>query len=200
MAITPRDGLRHSRSHRIAAATNEAHEGLDALVIGYDPFATRDRFARLVVAQYLFQYDLEPVYHDVDLAAVFGDLAGLSRLEQTRLDLLDLGSTVPELGVPATADADRATRIGWLFVSEGSKLGAASLSKRAAKLGLDGGFGARHLAAGPEGRGRGWRGFTARLDALDLGPDDEVRAENGAAAAFDRFRVLAMEQFADVPA
>ena len=199
MAITPRDGLRHSRSHRIAQATNEAHERLDGMVIGYDPFATRDRFARLVVAQYLFQYDLEPVYRDPELAAVFGDLGRLSRLEQTRLDLLDLGLVAPEPEAPATADADRATRIGWLFVSEGSKLGAASLSKRAATLGLDGDFGARHLAAGPEGRGRGWKDFTARLDALDLGPDDEARAENGAAAAFDRFRVLAMEQFADAP-
>lgn len=197
MAITPREALMHSRSHRLADATNAAHEQLDALVIGYHPFATRDRFARLVVAQYKFQYDLDPAYHDPELAAVFGDLPALSRLEQTRLDLVDLGVTAPEVGAPATADADAATRVGWLFVSEGSKLGAGSLSKRAAKLELDGDFGARHLAPAPAGRGRGWKDFTARLDALAFSLEQEALAEAGALAAFDRFRALAVESFAD---
>jgi protein TonB len=55
--------------------------------------------------------------------------------------------------------------MGWLYVAEGSNLGAAFLLKEAVKLNLSGSFGARHLAGAPEGRGLHWRTFTAALDS-----------------------------------
>ncbi len=63
--------------------------------------------------------------------------------------------------------------MGWLYVVEGSNLGAAFLLKDAAKLGLGEEFGARHLAGAPEGRGLHWRTFTAALDEIELTEEEE---------------------------
>ncbi|MGG2475716.1 biliverdin-producing heme oxygenase, partial [Rhizobium sp. BR5] len=74
--------------------------------------------------------------------------------------------------------------MGWLYVVEGSNLGAAFLLKDAAKLGLTEEFGARHLAGAPEGRGLHWRTFTAALDEISLTVEEEERVVAGAEAAF----------------
>lgn len=74
--------------------------------------------------------------------------------------------------------------MGWLYVVEGSKLGAAILYKLAGKLGLDENCGARHLAGHPDGRARHWRAFTAALDGLLLDEAAEQRVTAGAVAAF----------------
>jgi heme oxygenase len=79
-----------------------------------------------------------------------------------------------------------ATALGWLYVSEGSKLGAAILYKLAGKIGLDAQFGARHLAGHPDGRARHWRDFTAVLDTAPLDAGGEQRVTAGARAAFMR--------------
>ena len=78
------------------------------------------------------------------------------------------------------------TALGWLYVAEGSNLGAAFLLKEAIKLGLNDGFGVRHLAAAPEGRGLHWKTFTAALDTVALTPEEEQRVVAGAKAAFAR--------------
>ena len=70
--------------------------------------------------------------------------------------------------------------MGWLYVVEGSNLGAAFLLKDAAKLGLGEEFGARHLAGAPEGRGLHWRTFTAALDEIELTEEEERRVVSGA--------------------
>jgi heme oxygenase len=80
--------------------------------------------------------------------------------------------------------------LGWLYVAEGSNLGAAFLLKEAAKLGLSESFGARHLADAPEGRGLHWRRFTAALDAVALSASEEARAIASANDAFARVRAL----------
>ena len=81
--------------------------------------------------------------------------------------------------------------LGWLFVTEGSTLGAASLLKRAKALGLSETHGARHLAGHPDGRGLHWRRFTTALDEIDLTPEGEQRTIDGANAAFRFVRRLA---------
>lgn len=81
--------------------------------------------------------------------------------------------------------------LGWLYVSEGSTLGAAFLFKDAqTKLGLSDQFGARKLAAYPEGRAIVWRRFVASLDNEQIARAEHDAIIAGANAAYDRFGTL----------
>ncbi len=162
-----------------------------------EPFASRDNFARFVAAQYLFQHDLEPLYRNEALARLFPGLASRARDDAARADLADLGHPVPE-GDQSVREADLslAEALGWLFVSEGSKLGAAFLFKKAAALELDENFGARHLAEPEGGRAQGWKSFVAILDGIELNEEEERLAAKGASDAFNRFGDLLERTFA----
>ncbi|QLF93549.1 biliverdin-producing heme oxygenase [Pseudomonas sp. ABC1] len=178
------------RSQRLNALTHEPHSRLDNQVKNHDPFASTERFARFVAAQYLFQYDLEKLYADKDLAALVPGLEKRCRVEQTRLDLADLGHPVPEGDESIrTRKMDVSEALAWLFVSEGSKLGAAFLLKRMPALGLSESFGARHLGEPEGGRAQGWKTFVAALDDIVLSTEQERLAEAAASAAFERFTV-----------
>ncbi|HHK3643800.1 TPA: biliverdin-producing heme oxygenase PigA, partial [Pseudomonas aeruginosa] len=144
--MAPESTRQNLRSQRLNLLTNEPHQRLESLVKSKEPFASRDNFARFVAAQYLFQHDLEPLYRNEALARLFPGLASRARDDAARADLADLGHPVPE-GDQSVREADLslAEALGWLFVSEGSKLGAAFLFKKAAALELDENFGARHL-------------------------------------------------------
>ncbi|MDT0814963.1 biliverdin-producing heme oxygenase, partial [Staphylococcus pseudintermedius] len=97
---------------------------------------------------------------------------------------------------PATQALPLAQALGWLYVAEGSNLGGSVLYKLAARLGLDRGFGARHLAAHPDGVARHWRRFTAALDGAALSAAQEEDVVAGAEAAFRRVRGHVEEEFA----
>lgn len=176
------------RSQRLNQITHEPHSRLDALVKSHDPFASPQRFAHFVAAQYLFQRDLENLYNNPELIELVADLPQRCRVEQARLDLADLGRSVPE-----TDETIRSQQMGvgaalaWLFVSEGSKLGAAFLLKRMPALGLSETFGARHLGEPEGGRAQGWKSFIAVLDGVELDAEQERQAEAAAIAAFNRF-------------
>lgn len=122
------------------------------------------------------------------------DLLERRRIEQVLTDLADLDAEpAPRDGPPrfvAGEAVDVPTAMGWLYVAEGSNLGAAFLIKAAAALGLSADFGTRHLAASPEGRANHRRSFTAALDAPDMTPNEESRVQVGTAAAFARVRGL----------
>ena len=151
--LAPESTRQNLRSQRLNLLTNEPHQRLESLVKSKEPFASRGNFARFVAAQYLFQHDLEPLYRNEALARLFPGLASRARDDAARADLADLGHPVPE-GDQSVREADLslAEALGWLFVSEGSKLGAAFLFKKAAALELDENFGARHLAEPGGGR------------------------------------------------
>jgi heme oxygenase len=106
------------------------------------------------------------------------------------LDLADLQRALPE-GDDAIRNKVMGTgeALAWLFVSEGSKLGAAFLLKRMPALGLSETFGARHLGEPEGGRAQGWKAFTAVLDSVELDAEQERLAEVAAIAAFERFTV-----------
>lgn len=184
---TPAQGA-DSRVKRLRAATTQTHGSLDGFIMKAEPFASRENFARFVRTQYRFHRDLDALFFDERLDALLPDLAGRRRLAMIEQDLEDLGADVPqELDAPRFAHGDRpslAEALGWLYVVEGSNLGAAFLLKDAAKLGLNEDFGARHLAGAPEGRGLHWRTFTAALDAVPLTEEEEALAVAGAEAAF----------------
>jgi heme oxygenase len=181
-----------SRAQRLKAATQQAHARLDQRIMAAQPFASRDRYTRFLQVQYRFHCDMESVYASPVLASVVPDLAQRRRLPLIVADLHDLGGTLP-------ADAATAPRpdgyyprqvdaLGWLYVAEGSNLGAAILAKLAARLELHAQFGARHLAGAEEGRARHWRQFTAALDRVALDAEQEQAVIEAARAAFAQVR------------
>lgn len=183
-----------SRTARLSAATDDLHEHLHGVVAAANPFASRERFATWVSVQHRFQHEIEPLYKLPALQPLLPDLANRGRLAAAAADLADLGVDLPAAAGTVTV-GDLPEAIGWLFVSEGSTLGAAMLFKRAQTLGLSETFGARHLAAAPEGRARHWKQFVQAVDALELDDAQEQRLQEAARAAFRRFDVLLKEAF-----
>lgn len=187
------------RSQRLNQITHEPHTKLDALVKAHAPFETQANFARFVVAQYLFQSELVALYNDAELIAIVPDLAARCRAEAAKADLADLDTEVPAPVAGAVNNPSKAEALGWLFVSEGSKLGAAFLIKRAVGLGLSETFGARHLGEPAGGRAEGWKSFVKTLDGLALTEQEEAELDKGAIAAFNRFTVLLEHAYATIP-
>jgi heme oxygenase len=191
LSMTASSQLSHPlRSQRLNQITHEPHSHLDNLVKSHDPFGSPERFSHFVAAQYLFQRDLEKLYNDPELIKLVPDLPQRCRVEQAVLDLADLQRALPE-GDDAIRNKVMGTgeALAWLFVSEGSKLGAAFLLKRMPALGLSETFGARHLGEPEGGRAQGWKAFTAVLDSVELDAEQERLAEVAAIAAFERFTV-----------
>ena len=178
------------RSQRLNQITHEPHTRLDALVKAHAPFEAQANFARFVVAQYLFQSELVSLYNDAELTAIVPDLPARCRAEAAKADLADLETEVPPPVAGAVKNPAKAEALGWLFVSEGSKLGAAFLIKRAVGLGLSETFGARHLGEPAGGRAEGWKSFVKTLDGLALSAQEEAELDKGAIDAFNRFTVL----------
>ncbi|WP_321499776.1 biliverdin-producing heme oxygenase [Breoghania sp.] len=183
------------RTMRLREATRAAHERLDNAIMAYDPFSDREAYADFVAMQFHLHQAAEPFFRNRELAALLPDLAQRSRLDKVRLDLADLGRGVPD-AIPApgcdVAVANPVPQgLGWLYVVEGSNLGAAFLLKAATKLGLSDLFGARHLAGDPKGRGLHWRQFTAGIDAVDLTDGDETVMIESARGAFSFAQRLA---------
>ena len=187
------------RSQRLNQVTNEPHTKLDALVKAHAPFETQANFARFVVAQYLFQSELVSLYNDAELIAIVPDLSARCRAEAAKADLADLDTEVPAPVAGAVNNPSKAEALGWLFVSEGSKLGAAFLIKRAVGLGLSETFGARHLGEPAGGRAQGWKSFVKTLDELELSAEEESELDKGAIDAFNRFTVLLEQAYATAP-
>ncbi|WP_392890935.1 biliverdin-producing heme oxygenase [Pseudomonas migulae] len=184
------------RSQRLNQVTNEPHTKLDALVKAHAPFETQANFARFVVAQYLFQSELVALYNDAELIAIVPDLPARCRAEAAKADLADLDTEVPTPVAGGVSNPSKAAALGWLFVSEGSKLGAAFLIKRAVGLGLSETFGARHLGEPASGRAEGWKRFVKTLDGLQFTEQEEAELDQGAIAAFNRFTVLLEQAYA----
>lgn len=187
------------RSQRLNQITNEPHSKLDALVKAHAPFETPANFARFVVAQYLFQSELVSLYNDAELTAIVPDLPARCRADAARADLADLDTDVPAPVAGALKNPTKAQALGWIFVSEGSKLGAAFLIKRAVGLGLSETFGARHLGEPAGGRADGWKSFVKTLDGLEFSTQEEAEVEKGAIDAFNRFTVLLEQAYASAP-
>lgn len=184
-----------ARSHRLKAETAADHRDLDSRILGAAPFSSRERYVGFLRVQEAFHRAIDALYTDPLLVQAIPSLEARQRIGSIRADLADLGEQPSSASPLMLPDMDTAEAVGWLYVAEGSKLGAAFLSKAAAKLGLSDGFGARHLAAAPEGRAEHWRGFTASLDGYALPPEAEDRVRDGARDAFRFYAALAERQF-----
>lgn len=185
------------RSQRLKAATHGTHERLDQRIMAGEPFASVANYQRFLQVQYRFHRDIQALYQHQQLAVLLPDLGERQRLHELQQDLADLGLPRPSAPAQPLADAlPLATALGWLYVVEGSNLGAAILFKLASRLGLDAGHGARHLAGHPDGRARHWRQFTAVLDAAELSAEQEQLLVAAATQAFKRVHGYVDQAFA----
>lgn len=191
------DALTLTRSRTLKTATHNTHDRLDKAIMAGRPFESRERYGLFLAVQQPFHRDIDALYDDERLTAPIPDLAERRRLAQIEQDLMDLGLTIPasDEAPRLSSQTDLPTALGWLYVAEGSNLGAAFLFKMALKLGLSESFGARHLAGHPDGRANHWRQFTRALDGLNLTPEEEGRVIAGANAAFERVHRLVKEVF-----
>lgn len=185
-----------TRVQALRRATHEAHEALDGRIMAAKPFASREAYARFVAVQRAFHADINRLYADPALQALIPDLADRPRLAEVEQDLKDVQGSPLDLPAAQETPSDLPSALGWLYVAEGSSLGAAFLLKEAAKLGLNEEFGARHLGGAPEGRGLHWKRFTQAVDAAELTPEEDARAVAGAEAAFRRVRSLVEAAYA----
>lgn len=183
-----------SRARRLKAVSAAAHERVDNGVMQAAPFATPAKYAAFLRFQYRLHRRVETLYTDPALQPLLPDLSARSRLEALEADFADLGLALPD--APPGPALDRAEALGWLYVVEGSNMGAAILAKEAAKIGYSSEHGARHLAGHPEGRALHWRRFTAALDAVDLSDEEEDRVGAAATAAFNHVETLVREELA----
>ncbi|RMX06941.1 biliverdin-producing heme oxygenase [Corticibacter populi] len=182
-------------SARLKLETNAQHERMHQLMEYGAPFSSPEAYTRFVAAQYLFQRDIEHLFKNAAVQKAVSDLHVRGRLEASLADLKDLGAEVPQDRL-ASADVAMPEALGWLYVSEGSTLGAAFLFKEAqASLGFSAAFGARNLAAYPEGRATVWRRFVAALDNDAIGNEQHDAIIAGANAAYDRFGELLTRYF-----
>ncbi|GEM_PF-39963 len=185
-----------SRSQQLKSATHGAHERLDQRILRGDPFASVERYRRFLRVQYRFHRDIAGLYALPAAQAVVPDLLQRQRLQDLVCDLQAVGEPLPVADAPVLDAQPRlATALGWLYVAEGSNLGAAILFKMAAKLGLDETHGARHLAGHPDGRARHWRSFTAALDAVPLDAAQEQELVAAATQAFLRVHAFVEQAF-----
>ncbi|OYX86162.1 MAG: hypothetical protein B7Y84_14390 [Azorhizobium sp. 32-67-21] len=138
-----------SRAKRMKAATRDAHQEIDDRIMAAAPFASRENYARFVRLQYRVHHAVDPLFRSGALGALLPDLAGRRRLDLVEQDAADLGIALPDLPPAAEAPQDTAAALGWLYVVEGSNLGAAFLLKAAGALGFGEDFAA--LTGRPEG-------------------------------------------------
>lgn len=184
------------RALHLREATSALHAQVDAAMMAGESMKDREHYAQFLIVQYRFHQLTRHYFRDPILNGWLPGLAERERLAALEQDCRDLGLT-PEhylnlpLATPRHA-AGRATALGWLYVTEGSNLGAAFLYKAAQALGLDAGFGARHLAPHADGRALHWKTFVAQLDAAPVGDQYESLVVEGAQAAF--LRVIALAQ------
>ena len=189
-----------NRAARLKETTHETHDRLDKSIMAHRPFESQARYGLFLKVQHQFHRDIDGLYSNALLDKLLPDLAGRRRLGLIEQDLADLGIAAPSSETAPTfansAEVDLPTALGWLYVAEGSNLGAAFLLKAAQKLDLSEAFGARHLAAAPEGRGLHWKTFSAALNDVNLTESEEERVMTGAHAAFSRVQGSVKEFYA----
>lgn len=173
-----------SLSLRLKDATYTLHENLDKGIMAHGLFSSADKYKSFVTLQYLFHRDANALYNHSQLLEIIPDLAARNRFAHVCQDMQDLGLTFPDEEKPIE-NLDASTAVGWLYVAEGSKLGANFLTKLVEKLGFTDTFGARHLAADPAGRGASWNAFKSAIDHAGFDP---VLATTGARAGFMRVK------------
>lgn len=186
--------LTPSLTVRLKEYTRPVHERLDHGIMAAGMFSDRVRYRDFVLLQYLFHRDIAALYDDLALARIVADLPDRNRFALIREDMADLEIPVPN-GAPQPVADDSSGAIGWLYVAEGSKLGAGILARLAETMGLGASFGARHLRPDAAGRGRSWAAFQGAIDGAQLDPARSVAgAEQGFRRVIDYLGAVTAKQ------
>jgi heme oxygenase (biliverdin-IX-beta and delta-forming) len=158
--------------------TAAAHLRLDAAVGQFDSLESYTSYLRSAAA---FRGALELELSRCAWPSQFGGWRPTLVADALMQDMRDLGvEPLPEVAGETLQLSDDGL-FGALYVLEGSTLGARLLVDRAAALGLNAEFGARHLSALTASRD-GWRNFLGQLEAAD--PLDIDIAVAGSMATF----------------
>lgn len=157
----------------LRACTSGVHARLDASM---GAFESREAYRRYLPGMLAFREAAEDAVSRMDRPEWFGSWRPQELSCALRADMADLGLDAP--AEPYRDDDLGGTRsnvsalLGTLYVLEGSALGARLLYGRALKLGLDGSFGARHLALQTQDR-NGWQNFVNILESAGERVDRE---------------------------
>lgn len=181
-----------SRAAKLKQGTADLHDNIDKSIMEKDPFASNENYLQFLSLQYHFLKDVAALYEHTQLSEHIDDLTSRRRLGLLEQDFADLNTTLPTTTLTPLIDVntDLATALGWLYVVEGSKVGAAMLGKQVqARLQLTGVFGARYLAGPGAGRGSAWRHLVQLIDNIELSNEQEQALINGARQAFTRFQL-----------
>ncbi|MFB6349193.1 biliverdin-producing heme oxygenase [Moraxella marmotae] len=182
-------------AERLKQETRATHDSVDNLVMSVKPFDNPENYVKFLNLQSVFHKIVDNIYKDETLNQAIPELASMARYDAVVADLADLKQ--PEYAFGGELPAPTGNKaIGWLYCAEGSNLGAAFLFKDAKeKLGYDENFGAHHLDAHPDGRGKHWKEFREHLNELGLDSDAQSEAIQGACEAFAFYKVILREIF-----
>lgn len=179
-----------SLMQRLKQETHAEHERMEILMQQSGAFESKENYAQFTLSQYYFQKDVEHLYQDSQVEQLIPDLDVRGRSDAALQYLADLGLTPQQQGI-ATDEISFPQSLGWIYVSEGSTLGAAFLLKEAqARFGFNADFAARNLAAYPEGRGLVWKRFKQTLDDANFSLEEQQLIIEGAMQGFHRFGEL----------
>lgn len=166
----------------LRSRTKSIHGQLDEHLMGMGLFSDKEKYKIFLTLQYHIHHDAEPLYSNVNLAAIIPNLRQRNRFEKVKEDLQDLGAPIPT-PIKAPTFTNISSAIGALYVVEGSKLGAKYLLHYVEMMGLSDQYGARHLGADDEGRGASWRSFQTAIDSANI---DIPVAVHAAEKTFER--------------
>ncbi|HAV5745311.1 TPA: biliverdin-producing heme oxygenase [Acinetobacter baumannii] len=179
--------ISNSLSLRLKQETAAEHERMHQLMSKAKVFSSKEKYAQFTLSQYYFQREIEHLFEKEGVAGLIPDLDIRGRSKQALADLNDLGIQ-PNGQQLQSENVQLPEALGWIYVSEGSTLGAAFLFKEAQKhLGFSETFAARNLAAYPEGRAKVWKRFVQALDEAGLDQTQQDRVVQGALDAFGYF-------------
>lgn len=182
-----------SRAQNLKLATADVYNNIDKSIMVKDPFANTQNYIQFLTLQYYFLNDVAALYEHSELNMIIEDLPTRRRLSMLEQDFCDVEHPIPHTSFTPliSNDTDLATALGWLYVVEGSKVGAAMLGKQAqARLQLTKEHGAHYLAGPGAGRGSAWRHLVQLIDDIELNDLQERALINGARQAFTRFQLF----------
>lgn len=167
----------------VSSLRSELRESTTALHLQLDSavgeFGDRPAYAVFVQKTHRFRAAAEQALaNDAEAGWQVDAIAGLAGQDLADLDV----PALPHAEFPA-GQWTRESRLGALYVLEGSSLGARLLMRRAEALGMSADFGARHLAH-QAGDNKRWRGFLSELESVPA----ELH-QVALSAAEDMFRV-----------
>jgi heme oxygenase (biliverdin-IX-beta and delta-forming) len=179
-------------AENLKQTTAQEHERMELLMGKAEVFANKDNYIQFTLSQYYFQLIIEHLFTYPEVKNVVKDLDQRGRSKAVLDDLADfcvkpqvanIVETIPTI-TPLEA-------LGWIYVSEGSTLGAAFLFKLAqSEFGFSAEYGARNLAAYPDGRMIVWRRFKEALNEQNYSDSEQQEVIKGAMDGFKYYGEL----------